>query len=301
MRMLPLLFALFSLSLAHADDGELKAEIQEVLMQRHSNDTEAWWRALGPEAPGVIITMYGETTNSLHKIHLLQGLSAFPDDAQAAAFLKGESKSSTSVIRGAALGALGASQGEKALDTLAEGLKNDDAQTRFAAAKAIRRIGTPSAMDVLNNYLKSEKVDWISKQVLADEKTQPALKPVDRGGQGMEPGIEDYMGSWKGFWISPNGAPQKPELISMAATAKLRVFGKDRELDGEITLSGKTFALRPAKLKNGHWNGMVQQTMPTRAIPAPNPGEMQLSRYKMGWTLVLRIPGTGETAVFMKN
>jgi hypothetical protein len=295
------LAALFAISLAQADEGAIRAQIQEVLVQRHPSESEDWWRGLGSETPGLIIGMYQSSNNTLHQIHLLQGLSAFHDDSRAAEFLRGETKSGTSVIRGAALGALGASQGEKALDTLALGLKNPDVQTRFAAAKAIHRLGGRAAKETLENYLKSERVDWISSRVLADERPV-GLKPVDRASPEplKEPSPEDFAGSWKGYWIVPE-LGQKPEIVSAAATATIRVVGKEREIEGELTTGGRHYSLGRAKLQAGRWQGQVEQTSPVRSRLAPVPGEMQVAPFQKRFTLVLRVPSTGVTAVLLKD
>ena len=89
-------------------------------------------------------------------------------------------------------------------------------------------------------------------------------------------------------------------MVSQPATATLKL-ARDHQVQGEILVGSKRFALAPAKLQNGRWQGNIQMTLPARGIARPNAGEIQLSRFKKGWTLVLKIPATGETVVLLKN
>jgi hypothetical protein len=277
------------------DDATIKEQVQAILVQRHPVDTDESWRALGPDAPPVIIGMYQQTTNTLYQIHLLQGLSAFSDNSEAADFLRSQSKSDTSVLRNAALGALGASQGEKALDTLSEALKNDDAQTRFAAAKAIHRIGGPRASQILDGYLKSEKVDWIANRVLADQPPATGLRAM--AAPEAPPQAEDFAGEWSGFWIEPATRGKQP-LVSLAVKASLRTVGKDKTLEGEITFAGggRQFKLSPAKIESGRWKGTLRQTSPVRSNPVAEASEAELSRR----ILLLRVHSLGVNVVLSR-
>jgi hypothetical protein len=303
MSFLLLLASLLSQS-TFGDTAAIRSQIQTILLQRHPADTDGWWRALGPDAPQVIIAMYGETTDTLHQIHLLQGLSAFQDDPAAVAFLDQQAKSGTGVIKNAALGALGACEGEKALDTLSDALKSDDPQTRFAAAKAIHRVGGARAGQILDAYFKSEKVSWISTRVMADV-PQPrglrALPPPERA-----PRADEFAGEWKGYWIEPG---PKGALVSLPAKAVLRAQGKSAEGELLVSEGARQFKLLPAPVESGQWRGSLQQTLPARDLPAPQAATAEVTRSGVPQgsreagalrVLVLRVPALGVTVVLSR-
>lgn len=279
------------------DAAAIRGQIQGILMQHHPVDTTDWWRSLGSDAPAVIIEMYGETTNSLHQIHLLQGLSAFSDDPTAVAFLDTQSKSDTGVIRNAALGALGACEGEKALDTLSDALKSVDPQTRFAAAKAIHRVGGARAGQLLDTYFKSEKVSWISTRVMADVPMQRGLHVVALPEKA--PQADEFAGEWKGFWVGPG---PKGALVSLPVKATLIAQGKS--VEGELVLGERRFKLMPARVEGGQWRGTLQQSSPVLSPPAPQDASAELTRSgapgEVRRVIVVRVPALGTAVVLSK-
>src|SRR5690606_22072854 len=102
--------------------------IRQVLMERHPTDGRDWWRALGPETPDVILSLYPETRNVNHRVRLVQALTWFPEHDGAARFLKeqAEAKANNPVLRRAAVKSVAISRGEREVEFLSKFLKEED-------------------------------------------------------------------------------------------------------------------------------------------------------------------------------
>jgi hypothetical protein len=280
---------------AGAGTASIQESIQEALVQRHPVDTPEWWRGLGPETPGVAIQMFQASTNELHRIHLLQGLSAFPDSAEAVAFLKEQTGSDASVIRNAAIGSLGASQGEKALGDLEGFLKHEDPQTRFAAARAIRRIPGERAQGALDDYLKGEKLSWIADRVKSEAPPAGGFRPIPAS---QVPVAQDLEGEWKGFWIEfAKGSDST--LVSLPSVARVSVPASGA-IRGEIQIGGK--GKRLLLDKGNFQSGQLRGTLSDPKRPG-NPVPVQAELVQQGTRRILlwHVPSWGSNSVMTRS
>lgn|GEM_PF-1684200 len=187
--------------------AEIEQMVEEVLAERHPTDQREWWRSLGASAPQVIIGMYENSSHTYQRLRLLQGLGAF-DTPEAVQFLKRQAEEATDdVIRNASIRSIGISQGTKEIEFIAKFLKNSDPQTRYAAAEALRRLNDAKANEILDQYLKTEKLPWIS-QKLNGTLPRPTgiLTPVASSEDRIS---SEFPGEWRGYWISPRGATEK--------------------------------------------------------------------------------------------
>ena len=154
-------------------DRQMRRAIQDVLSQRHPTEGEAWWRALGKNAPKVVTAMFKETEALYQKLRLVEALGYF-DDPDAVKFLKSLFMSTTnSVVRQSVLRSLAMSQKMKEESFLTEALSDSDPHTRLAAALALRGTGEPNALTIVDNYKKGEKTAWVLTRLNA--------KPISPG------------------------------------------------------------------------------------------------------------------------
>ncbi|HUP57176.1 MAG TPA: HEAT repeat domain-containing protein, partial [Bdellovibrionota bacterium] len=222
---------------------------------------------------------------------------AFPEDTTAVAFLTDEASSTKkSVIRVAAVQALGESQGEKVLEELGDYLKHPDPQTRFAAAKAIDRIGTEKSRSVLDEYLPGEKAAWIGARIKAERAPVPVEAPA--GLEGL--GAGDWVGEWKGHWIEPGPRPRE-DLRSVPVTFK--IAQAEAALQGEVTLTepgaqARRLQIQPGPVSaKGRWAGRISRVgkagekIPSYAFDA------LLEKQAGRWVVLFRIPDLSVTAI----
>jgi hypothetical protein len=236
-------------------NDEVKAQIEEVLMERHPSDTPDWWRSLGSNTPGVIISMYERTSYTYKRVRLLQGLAWF-DVPEAVEFLKRQAESTEdSVIRNVSIRSIGFSQGKKETDFIAKFLNSQDPQTRYAAADTLQKLNDPHASEVLEKYLKQEKTPWIAPK-LKGELPKPAL-PLTPVGSSEDRLAPEFAGEWSGFWIVPKGAGEKGmESLPVAFQLKNQEQGADKPgaqpigaVGGELMIQEKTTAEKLPKKK----------------------------------------------------
>jgi hypothetical protein len=186
-------------------DDQVHQAIEDKLSERHPQDSAAAWQSLGSDAVPVIISMYGSTDYISHRVRLAQALGYF-DDARAVDFLEKLAQSSgEDVVVNSSLRALGNSPrdvGEE--DFISKFLKNDDPQTRLAAAEALNRIiekqGDSHARDMLAAFLLQEKQPWIVSRVKGEQVKATGLKAVSSSEDRLS---QDFAGTWRGFWVQP--------------------------------------------------------------------------------------------------
>jgi hypothetical protein len=221
---------------------EVRAQIEEVLMERHPSDTPDWWRSLGANAPGVIISMYEKTSYTYKRIRLLQGLGWF-EAPEAVEFLKSQADTTEeSVIRGVAIRAIGFSQGKKETDFISKFLGNRDPQTRFAAADTLQKLNDPHAGEILDKYLKQEKTPWIAPK-LRGELPRPA-SPLTAVATSEDRLAPEFVGEWSGFWLAPKSAREKgmdslPVAFQLKVDKQKEEIGRSSPAAGIVAFSGE--------------------------------------------------------------
>lgn len=308
-------------------NAEIEAAIRGVLVQRHPTDTPEWWRGLGPNAPGVILSMSEKESRIYHRVRLVDALAWFPDDARAVEFLKRQAETTDEdAIRQAAVKSVGISQGAAELDFLSKQLAHPDPQTRLAAAQGLQRSEDPRARKALERYLSQEKADWIVRKLRS---TQPEIPPGGLARVGSSRDIEDgpkidpvFAGEWKGFWIAPESAGRG--LVAKHATLQLREQGGKR-LVGELSVEiqglhvkgdGKAQKLQKVTLgalevEQKRFTGTISRkqvefagdtaVLPTRAGDLQLEGQLMQIEGARVWTLEVRIPKVGVILILRKS
>lgn len=189
--------------------------VDDLLAQMHPRETVETWRALGPEAPGVLIEKYGQTTHSFKRARIRRALGAF-DDPVAVEFLKKEALSQqNAAARGDALRAIGLSQGPKALDFLEGFLTHETPQTRLVAADVIRQMPGREARKAYEGFLAREKTPWVREKLERAEQWAIRSRPGARSSGESDGG---FQGKWRGYWIAVEGTA----LRSLTAELEFR-------------------------------------------------------------------------------
>ncbi len=192
---------------AAASDSQIREQIQNVLMQLHPTDTAAWWQALGPAAPAVMIAMYDQESFVYHRLRLVQALAWF-DDPAATAFLEKQAQDTPDdVIRNGAIQSLGTSQGAREDDFIAGFLSSSDPHTRLIAAQTLRKAGDQKAQAYLASFLANEKAQWVKDQYNTGSLAPAPLRIVHSASQAAASSQStislDFVGNWKGSLLVP--------------------------------------------------------------------------------------------------
>ena len=146
-------------------DSEIRDSVQATLEVRHPSDSGDWWRSLGSNAPGVIMSMYRETNVIYHKIRLMDALSWY-DNEEATRFMKSEAENnSNQVIKNAAIQALVKSQGMKEKTYISNVLEKGSVHSRVAAARALDQVEDPQAGQLVERFVKRESGGWAASKV----------------------------------------------------------------------------------------------------------------------------------------
>lgn len=290
-------------------DAEVRDAIEDILVDRHPKDTPEWWRSLGANAPGVIISIYEGTGHTYRRLKLLQGLGSF-DTPEAIEFLKKQAETTPDdVVRNTAIRSVGAAAGAREEEFLAKYLAHEDPQTRFAAAETLRKLNDPRANAIVDKYLKNEKVPWIEGK-LRGELPRPTarLTPVASSEDRLNP---DFAGQWKGFWLAPKG-PKEEGMTSDPVAVSVQVESAT-ELKGEVVVrvkkENRTYKLSRISGKGSKIAGsLVEQLLPpqpgvTPARPRasePFPFEAELRQEAESYFIQFRLPRNGVTVVARK-
>jgi len=148
-------------------ESEIRSSIQGILKIRHPSETAEWWRALGPAAPAVIVSMYSSETNIYRRIRLLDALGWF-DDSQGTQLLKREAQNSANhVIQNAALQALATSQGAREQEFFSKVMDNDAPEARVAVGKGLISSRDTQAHLLAEEMMKKEKESWVTAKLQA--------------------------------------------------------------------------------------------------------------------------------------
>ncbi len=232
-------------------DEEVRAAIEDVLIQRHPRDTPQWWRGLGENAPSVIIEMYPARTKIYHRVRLVEALGNFEPTREVLEFLKSQAGDSTEdVIRNSAVYAIGRSAAEKEIDFLENYLAHKDPHTRFAAARAFTQMKGARPKEILERYRSNEKATWIIAKL---DDTRPTtvslLQPVASNSDAT---LSPLLGDWEGVWIAPapkaEGGKKRasPYLVS---GFRLVARAKNGKVEAEVVITHPEPSLETKKRK----------------------------------------------------
>jgi hypothetical protein len=281
-------------------DGEIQAAIQEILVQRHPKDDRAWWRALGPGAPRVIIRMAEAATEEYERHRLVGALGNFGDDAQAVDYLKGVAESTEDpLLRGTALGAVGAARGADAVEFLGRYLSHADPSTRVAAGRALRTLSDPRAQALVAKFLAEQGESWIARGV-REEPARPArrLAVVATSEDGRV--TRALAGVWKGTWVDPvgRGLRLRDAQVELRSEGSGEVRGELRQLGSDKDLTVADFA--PVRVRGARFGGSLRISR-GKAAPVAVPFEAELREQSGQPILEIRLPKSGATLLLRKS
>lgn len=276
-------------------EAEIEQAIQDVLSQRHPEDTPAWWRSLGKDAPTVIIRMYEKSTDIYHKLRLVQALAWF-DDPQSVEFVKTQATSTEfGVVRNAAVKTVGISKGAEEIEFISKFLSHNDIQTRVAAAEALKRMGDARADAKVNAYLEKEKAPWVGQKLRGNIQTTRAQPVVVESSESRN-FWKQSLGSWRGFLVSSEGISK--ELKPVPAVLDIVEVGSQVSLKLKLLKpkSGE-FTLQNVKwLAPGKFSAML-----SGATPKVEKFEAAISQGSYGSQYTIPLNDSGATLVLRKQ
>lgn len=293
-------------------EAELEEAVRETLMSRHPDDTPEWWRGLGPAAPKVLMRMYEGESSVYHRMRLIEGLSAFVDDASAVGFIKEQAdRTSEDVIRNNAIRMIGlthypkagggggaGSAGSDEEDWLSHHLSHPDPHTRVAAATALRRAGSRAALAKVDRFMAEEKLPWVVAK-LKGEAPKP-LSPLSPTASSEDRLSPDLAGHWQGYWLAPKAGASKG-LESRPVELRLDLSGL-RDLGGQGVARAangisRAIGVGRATGKGARWSGVLVEEIPARPSAATRreeqPCDGELLPQTGGPFLQIRLPRTG--------
>lgn len=295
--------------------AEIEAMIEDVLAERHPTDQPNWWRALGANAPQIIIGMYENSSHTYQRLRLLQGLGAF-DTPEAGQFLKRQAEEATDdVIRNTSIRSVGNSQGAKETEFIAKFLKNTDPQTRYAAAETLRRLNDARANEVLEQYLKTEKLPWISQKLNGIlPRPTGTLTPVASSEDRIS---SEFPGEWRGYWITPRGATEKG-MKAEQVYLQIKSDGPN-ELKAELHVKKNKNQTRKWRIdrilgKTTHLTGVLIEEKTPEPSPSPSvsasvktvireefPAELDLSQQSGNRIIEIHVKKVGMFLILRKD
>ncbi len=237
--LMALLVVISSSATARADDADIQRKVQALLAPLHPADTPDDWRALGPDAPRVIIAMIGRTDRIRERHRLTSVLGYFPDDPAALAYLKRQAEGAPDeVIRVAAVRSVGQAAGVKESSFVAQFLASEDPDLRVAAGQTLRQMNDPQAEALLEPFLAKEGNSRLAARIQGQPPRVPVarLKPTGSTESRPAPGLP---GAWRGFRVMPD--PRSGQMRSEACTLRLqlpaRATGDKAALQAELFLT----------------------------------------------------------------
>jgi hypothetical protein len=192
---------------------EIRAQIKNKMADRHPGDSSDFWSQLGPTAVPVIEQMYGETQSVYQKSWLIDGMAHFQDPS-IGTLLEDQIQSDggNDVLKRKMLDSLVESQGDTAAAFAEPYLKDSDAQTRLAVARALKKYTTnEQTKKKLSDFDTNEKLAWVKTDYeKADDASTGLLK---RNGSIYAPGDapvplptplpeKAWAGEWKGIYVT---------------------------------------------------------------------------------------------------
>ncbi|MGK5082075.1 HEAT repeat domain-containing protein [Bdellovibrionota bacterium FG-1] len=296
-----ILFGL-SMPVSASTDAEIEESVRVMIMDRHPHESPAWWRSLGPQTPKILTKMYETEPSTYRKMRLIEGLSAFTDDAVAVDFIKSQAEHTPDdVIRTNAIRMIGVAQGAREEEWLSKFLKHDDPHTRVAAGTALKRSGSSSALARVEQWFVSEKQSWVVAKVKGElppisGKWVPSGTSEDR----LSP---DFGGTWRGFWVSVKegtvGMKSEPVLLTA------QVSGLS-EFNAEVTVKSQ-HKIRHWKIvkaigKAGYWTGSMAEEQSKNPVRVPSQVcNADLSKRSENVLMQIRLPQSGEFILLRRD
>ncbi|MDP2317375.1 MAG: HEAT repeat domain-containing protein [Pseudomonadota bacterium] len=142
---------------ARADEA-LRGRVLDLLSAYEEPASAADWRALG-EGAGAELYAVAQDTSLSHtrRAGAVYALGFFPTEAHRAYLAAlATTDGADSLLRRKAVYALGAGWGDRAVPDLARALAAPDSQLRAATARALGKVGTPTAQEALRARLATE-------------------------------------------------------------------------------------------------------------------------------------------------
>jgi hypothetical protein len=270
---------------------DLEATIRSAITQLHPVDTPQWWHDLGPQAPGVIISMAERSDSTYERTRLVGALAWYPEDAHAVDFLKEQvDQAPDEVTRTKAITALGASQGPKELEFISRHLQNADPSMRVAAARALSKMDDPKAKQRLTQFLAAEKDPGVAQAAQGVHPQAHPLKPVSSNEDRINP---EFQGTWSGFWVAPR---KEGGMTSLPVKLRLKIVDS-KQLTAELQVAQ---AKGPVKLTDIHARG--SRIAGTLTAPLPAAGFSGALLHQAGVSLLeLPAPIAGGILVLRKD
>lgn len=157
-RLVPLLLGSLALSGVAAADDALRARTIELLSAYEEPASAADWQHLGPGVGAELYAVARDATVApSRRVRAVHALGWFPTDEHRGwlAALAADEAGDT-LLRRSAVHALANGWGEGAVPELKTALASPDVQLRAQTAKALGRVGTPAAKQVLTDRLAVE-------------------------------------------------------------------------------------------------------------------------------------------------
>ena len=278
-------------------DDQVHQAIEDKLSERHPLDSAGAWQSLGSNAVPVIISMYGSTDYVSHRVRLAQALGYF-DDARAVDFLEKLAQSSgEDVVVNSSLRALGNSpRGLGEEDFISTFLKNDDPQTRLAAAEALNHLNDLHAKDLVAAFLLQEKQPWLVARVKGEQGKVTGLKAVASSEDRLS---ADFAGTWRGFWVQPKDGAKG--MSSDPISLELKTLD-DNTVQGSLFVTtgmkSKTLVLSKSSGKGSQISGQLKEDAPSIGADT---FDASLSRTRDQLILQIKVPNKTAFLILRKE
>lgn len=177
-------------------ESEIEQRLSDALRQIHPNQNAAWYKALGENAPPVIIRMYKNSKNTYHRIRLIEAASAFTENQQITEFLRSELKNNSQTAERRSLAtSLYRQSGENSFTELEALLLDKDPQMRKRVAEVFRDSKSEKFQNRYEQYRKNETESWILDSL---DKKKPEFKPLQIVANNESP--HPWLGNFNGYF-----------------------------------------------------------------------------------------------------
>lgn len=240
--------------------GEIRAEIQAQVSQRHPDPPSNFWARLGPEALPVIREMLSSNPSLLERTWLIEGLGHFTDPS-VGPILESEIRASgNAVLRKKMISSLIRSQGEQELDFVTPYLQDPDPHVRLETAKAIRlHMSGSRAAGVLKRFEESHAEPWMKRELDSVRpgegvpvKARISQMRSTQEGSELEPLKEvEWVGDWEGVWVSEKRSGRASARLSRTGTRWKVELKLPKQSKIELNSGDLEIVSHPSR--TGHW------------------------------------------------
>lgn len=198
-------------------DGEIENKVRESLNDRHPTTNEQFYLGLGDNAPPVLIKMYQTSTNTYHRIRLIEGLENFKSNEAVTEFLQSELKNNAqSAERRSLARNLILQCGDKCIGDVEPLLADADSQMRLVVAQTLKELGTTRAQQLLQKYESTEHEKWIIERVHSQQTSVAPLRIMATSEQNAD---KKFDGLWAGVLVES----EKNGLKTVKAEIQIKV------------------------------------------------------------------------------